>query len=145
MTFPLVMMQPWFAVAGLAAVGIDKCHLFVFEANAGELLALLAREAGKSPRDAVAELREAVDFLRYYANEGEAYAGERAGEAERAAREYLVAEQGSRVYPYPLEMITERFRRRGIVHVRFERFEHAKVRRQQRACFEVFERQSRTS
>ncbi|MCG7519336.1 bifunctional proline dehydrogenase/L-glutamate gamma-semialdehyde dehydrogenase PutA [Ruegeria sp. Ofav3-42] len=39
----------------------------LYEANFGELFALLAREAGKSVPDAVAELREAVDFLRYYA------------------------------------------------------------------------------
>ena len=39
----------------------------LYEANFGELFALLAREAGKSLPDAVAELREAVDFLRYYA------------------------------------------------------------------------------
>ncbi len=41
----------------------------LFEANAGEIFALLAREAGKTPRDAIAELREAVDFLRYYAQQ----------------------------------------------------------------------------
>ncbi|MBO9447098.1 bifunctional proline dehydrogenase/L-glutamate gamma-semialdehyde dehydrogenase PutA [Ruegeria sp. R14_0] len=39
----------------------------LYEAHYGELFALLAREAGKSVPDAVAELREAVDFLRYYA------------------------------------------------------------------------------
>ncbi len=39
----------------------------LYEANFGELFALLHREAGKTPPDAVAELREAVDFLRYYA------------------------------------------------------------------------------
>ncbi len=39
----------------------------LYEAHFGELFALLAREAGKSIPDAVAELREAVDFLRYYA------------------------------------------------------------------------------
>ncbi len=37
------------------------------EADAGALFALLAREAGKSLPDCVAELREAVDFLYYYA------------------------------------------------------------------------------
>nr|WP_317055681.1 bifunctional proline dehydrogenase/L-glutamate gamma-semialdehyde dehydrogenase PutA [Roseovarius sp. W115]MDV2929268.1 bifunctional proline dehydrogenase/L-glutamate gamma-semialdehyde dehydrogenase PutA [Roseovarius sp. W115] len=37
-----------------------------YEENFGELFAILAREAGKSLMDAVAELREAVDFLRYY-------------------------------------------------------------------------------
>ncbi|MBO6604586.1 MAG: bifunctional proline dehydrogenase/L-glutamate gamma-semialdehyde dehydrogenase PutA [Roseicyclus sp.] len=39
----------------------------LYEAHFGEIFALLAREAGKTPADAVAELREAVDFLRYYA------------------------------------------------------------------------------
>ncbi len=39
----------------------------LYETHFGELFALLAREAGKSQPDAVAELREAVDFLRYYA------------------------------------------------------------------------------
>ncbi len=40
-----------------------------YEAAAPELFALCAREAGKALPDAVAELREAVDFLRYYAVE----------------------------------------------------------------------------
>ena len=39
----------------------------LYEAEFGQIFALLAREAGKSLPDAVAELREAVDFLRYYA------------------------------------------------------------------------------
>ncbi len=38
-----------------------------YEANAAEIFAILTREAGKCLPDAVAELREAVDFLRYYA------------------------------------------------------------------------------
>ena len=38
-----------------------------YEANAPEFYALLAREAGKTLADAVGEVREAVDFLRYYA------------------------------------------------------------------------------
>ena len=42
----------------------------LYEAQAGRLFALLAREAGKTLDDAVAELREAVDFLRYYADQG---------------------------------------------------------------------------
>ena len=41
----------------------------LYEARAGEIFALLCREAGKAPKDAVAELREAVDFLRYYSAE----------------------------------------------------------------------------
>jgi RHH-type proline utilization regulon transcriptional repressor/proline dehydrogenase/delta 1-pyrroline-5-carboxylate dehydrogenase len=42
-----------------------------FEAHAPQLLHLLQAEAGKTIDDAIAELREAVDFLRYYAHEGE--------------------------------------------------------------------------
>jgi RHH-type proline utilization regulon transcriptional repressor/proline dehydrogenase/delta 1-pyrroline-5-carboxylate dehydrogenase len=37
------------------------------EARRGQFLSLLVREAGKTLPDAVAELREAVDFCRYYA------------------------------------------------------------------------------
>ncbi|HBZ43244.1 MAG TPA: bifunctional proline dehydrogenase/L-glutamate gamma-semialdehyde dehydrogenase [Maritimibacter sp.] len=44
----------------------------LYEAEYGPIFAVLAREAGKSLPDAVGELREAVDFLRYYAGEGEA-------------------------------------------------------------------------
>lgn len=43
----------------------------LYEENAGEFFALLAREAGKTPPDAVGELRESVDFLRYYATRTE--------------------------------------------------------------------------
>ncbi|MFD2739117.1 bifunctional proline dehydrogenase/L-glutamate gamma-semialdehyde dehydrogenase PutA [Sulfitobacter aestuarii] len=39
----------------------------LLEARFGEIFALLAREAGKGLPDCVAELREGVDFLRYYA------------------------------------------------------------------------------
>ncbi len=39
----------------------------LFEHNGVELMALAVREAGKSLPNAIAELREAVDFLRYYA------------------------------------------------------------------------------
>jgi SAM-dependent methyltransferase len=41
----------------------------LYEESFGELFAVLAREAGKTLPDAVAELREAVDFLYYYAEE----------------------------------------------------------------------------
>ncbi|MDC0661480.1 bifunctional proline dehydrogenase/L-glutamate gamma-semialdehyde dehydrogenase PutA [Marinobacter sp. SS21] len=42
----------------------------LFEAHADELFALATREAGKSLLDAIAEIREAVDFAHFYANEG---------------------------------------------------------------------------
>ncbi len=41
----------------------------LYEANAEELFALAAREAGKTWLDAVGEIREAVDFALYYASE----------------------------------------------------------------------------
>ena len=50
----------------------------LYEQNFGEIFAVLTREAGKTPMDAIAELREAVDFLRYY--------GARALELEQPAR-----------------------------------------------------------
>jgi RHH-type proline utilization regulon transcriptional repressor/proline dehydrogenase/delta 1-pyrroline-5-carboxylate dehydrogenase len=41
----------------------------LFEQHQAELMALAVREAGKSLPNAIAEIREAVDFLRYYASE----------------------------------------------------------------------------
>ena len=41
----------------------------LYEAEFGLIFAVLAREAGKTLADAVGELREAVDFLRYYAED----------------------------------------------------------------------------
>lgn len=41
------------------------------ERNAPQLIALMALEAGKTYSDGVSEVREAVDFCRYYANEAE--------------------------------------------------------------------------
>ncbi|QPM91503.1 bifunctional proline dehydrogenase/L-glutamate gamma-semialdehyde dehydrogenase PutA [Pseudooceanicola algae] len=42
----------------------------LYEEHFGSLFATLTQEAGKSLPDAVGELREAVDFLRYYADQG---------------------------------------------------------------------------
>ncbi len=50
-----------------AAHLIDASHLL--EAHRLELIAIAMREAGKSLSNAVAEVREAVDFLRYYARQ----------------------------------------------------------------------------
>lgn len=47
----------------------------LLEEDSGELFSLLCRESGKTIGDAIAELREAVDFLRYYANQCEDYQG----------------------------------------------------------------------
>ncbi|WP_227010382.1 bifunctional proline dehydrogenase/L-glutamate gamma-semialdehyde dehydrogenase PutA [Pelagibius marinus] len=70
----LAAARPWDApVAERAAVLRRAAELY--ERDFGELFALLAGEAGKTLPDAVAELREAVDFLRYYAGEAEHLAG----------------------------------------------------------------------
>lgn len=45
----------------------------LYEANAPELMAIAQREAGKSLPDAIAEVREAVDFCRFYAGEARRY------------------------------------------------------------------------
>ncbi|MCY3768311.1 MAG: bifunctional proline dehydrogenase/L-glutamate gamma-semialdehyde dehydrogenase PutA [Gammaproteobacteria bacterium] len=42
-----------------------------FEAHRDELMSLCTLEAGKTLRDSLAELREAVDFLRYYSLQGQ--------------------------------------------------------------------------
>ncbi|SEN07000.1 L-proline dehydrogenase /delta-1-pyrroline-5-carboxylate dehydrogenase [Loktanella fryxellensis] len=57
---------PWAVTADVRARTLTDAAA-AFEDNAGEIMAILTREAGKTLPDAVAELREAVDFLRYYA------------------------------------------------------------------------------
>ncbi len=53
----------------------------LYETHAAEFFALAAREAGKTLGDGVAEVREAVDFLRFYANEARRLDAEDAGAA----------------------------------------------------------------
>ncbi len=60
--------QPrWNAVGGVARAEALERAADLLEAQRGELQALLVREAGKTIADAIAEVREAVDFCRYYA------------------------------------------------------------------------------
>jgi RHH-type proline utilization regulon transcriptional repressor/proline dehydrogenase/delta 1-pyrroline-5-carboxylate dehydrogenase len=63
--------QPdWVALpAGERAATLEKAA-DLLQQRRGEFLSLLVREAGKTLPDAVAELREAVDFCRYYAARG---------------------------------------------------------------------------
>ncbi|MCV6597911.1 MAG: bifunctional proline dehydrogenase/L-glutamate gamma-semialdehyde dehydrogenase PutA [Mangrovicoccus sp.] len=61
---------PWQAPARARAEILRKAA-DLYEAESGAIFALLAREAGKTLPDAVAELREAVDFLRYYAGQAD--------------------------------------------------------------------------
>ena len=62
--------RPWDAPAAERA-RILRGASDALEDRTPELLAVLAREAGKTLPDGVAEIREAVDFLRYYAGEAE--------------------------------------------------------------------------
>jgi RHH-type proline utilization regulon transcriptional repressor/proline dehydrogenase/delta 1-pyrroline-5-carboxylate dehydrogenase len=62
----LRLAEPWAAAAPERATVLRRAA-DLYEAEFGPIFALLAREAGKNQADAVAELREAVDFLRYYA------------------------------------------------------------------------------
>jgi len=53
----------------------------LFEEHFAELTVIATREAGKTVLDGIAEVREAVDFLRYYANEAERLESEDPGSA----------------------------------------------------------------
>ncbi len=63
-------IQPgWDALGGEARALLLEGAADLFEAHTAEFLSLCQREAGKTLLDSVLELREAVDFLRYYASE----------------------------------------------------------------------------
>ena len=57
----------WDKKLGLGRAPILRAMGDALEADMDRLVAILSREAGKSLNDGVAEVREAVDFLRYYA------------------------------------------------------------------------------
>jgi RHH-type transcriptional regulator, proline utilization regulon repressor / proline dehydrogenase / delta 1-pyrroline-5-carboxylate dehydrogenase len=59
----------WSALGGEARAALLEAAADLYEAHTVQFLSLCQREAGKSLVDAVLELREAVDFLRYYAAE----------------------------------------------------------------------------
>ncbi|MXP10309.1 bifunctional proline dehydrogenase/L-glutamate gamma-semialdehyde dehydrogenase PutA [Pseudoblastomonas halimionae] len=63
-------VQPaWNALGGVGRAELLDAAADAFEAHMEEFLSLCRREAGKTLIDGVLEVREAVDFLRYYANE----------------------------------------------------------------------------
>lgn len=63
-------IQPgWDALGGEKRALLLEEAANLFEAHTAEFLSLCQREAGKTLLDSVLELREAVDFLRYYAAE----------------------------------------------------------------------------
>lgn len=64
----LTAQPTWAATSPKDRAAILRRVADLYEANADEFFALTCREAGKTLLDAVAEMREAVDFLRYYAD-----------------------------------------------------------------------------
>jgi RHH-type proline utilization regulon transcriptional repressor/proline dehydrogenase/delta 1-pyrroline-5-carboxylate dehydrogenase len=61
----------WQATPVEVRADILRRAAMLMEQRAPALLALCIREAKKTHADAIAELREAIDFLRYYANEAQ--------------------------------------------------------------------------
>jgi RHH-type proline utilization regulon transcriptional repressor/proline dehydrogenase/delta 1-pyrroline-5-carboxylate dehydrogenase len=69
----------WDARGGVMRADILERASEAFEENRPLLMGLLVREAGRTVPNALSELREAVDFLRYYAKEARAnFSGPRA-------------------------------------------------------------------
>ena len=64
-----VAQQDWDALGGEARAQLLNRTADLYEENAEEFFSLCIREAGKTLVDAVLEVREAVDFLRFYAAE----------------------------------------------------------------------------
>ncbi|MCA0433922.1 MAG: bifunctional proline dehydrogenase/L-glutamate gamma-semialdehyde dehydrogenase PutA [Proteobacteria bacterium] len=62
----------WDRQGGAARAALLEKAADLYEARSHRLMALLVREAGKSLDNAMADLREAVDFLRYYAAQARA-------------------------------------------------------------------------
>ncbi len=65
----------WNRIAAADRATILNKAADLFEENSAELLELCVREAGKTIPDAISELREAVDFIRYYAAQSLAHFG----------------------------------------------------------------------
>jgi len=64
--------EAWDARGGVGRAEVLERAADLFEADRAHLMALMVREAGKTLPNAQADLREAVDFLRYYAAEARA-------------------------------------------------------------------------
>jgi RHH-type proline utilization regulon transcriptional repressor/proline dehydrogenase/delta 1-pyrroline-5-carboxylate dehydrogenase len=66
-TAALRAQEDWDAVGGEHRAGVLERAAVLFEEQTAALVARCVREAGKTLPDAIGEVREAVDFLRYYA------------------------------------------------------------------------------
>src|SRR5690606_2807612 len=61
--------RSWDERGGVARAAVLDRAADLYEANTGALVARIVREAGRTVPNALNEVREAVDFLRYYAAE----------------------------------------------------------------------------
>jgi RHH-type proline utilization regulon transcriptional repressor/proline dehydrogenase/delta 1-pyrroline-5-carboxylate dehydrogenase len=72
-----VAAQPaWDRVGGDERANILNRAADLFEKHKDELLGLVVREGGRTIPDAISELREAVDFMRYYGAQAKKHFGE---------------------------------------------------------------------
>ena len=78
----------------------------LYEENYAEIFAILTREAGKTALDAVSELREAVDFLRYYSQQAEELEAKEPELKEPELKEPELKEPGS-IEPESIEQDTK--------------------------------------
>ncbi|WP_227429519.1 bifunctional proline dehydrogenase/L-glutamate gamma-semialdehyde dehydrogenase PutA [Psychrobacter sp. I-STPA6b] len=68
--------QKWQAVSASERAQILRRIAEYYEDNYAQLIALCHKEAGKTMQDSIDEVREAVDFCRFYADEAERLEGE---------------------------------------------------------------------
>lgn len=73
--------KEWSARPAAERAAVLRRTADLYEEHIAELTVIATREAGKMMFDGIAEVREAVDFLRYYANEGERLEAEEPGSA----------------------------------------------------------------
>lgn len=72
-------LRPWTDASAHDRAEVLRKAADLYEVNRFEIFALLMREAGKTLLDCAGELREAVDFLRFYANEAEKLKADQGG------------------------------------------------------------------
>jgi RHH-type transcriptional regulator, proline utilization regulon repressor / proline dehydrogenase / delta 1-pyrroline-5-carboxylate dehydrogenase len=68
----LAAQAAWDLLRGAARAAMLERAADLYEAATARLSALLVREAGKTMENAIADIREAVDFLRFYAQQARA-------------------------------------------------------------------------
>ena len=68
--FAAVAQSKWDAIGGGARAAVLERASDIFESDRAQLISLIVREGGRTLPDAISEVREAVDYLRYYGARG---------------------------------------------------------------------------